>query len=38
MADVKNIKPLGRDEEAFPRALGRAMTLLPCLVDASMLD
>jgi DNA-binding MarR family transcriptional regulator len=38
MADVKNIKPLGRDEEAFLRALGRVMTLLPRLVDADMLD
>jgi DNA-binding MarR family transcriptional regulator len=38
MADVNNIKPLGRDEEAFLRALGRVMTLLPRLVDADMLD
>ncbi|MFG3023910.1 MarR family winged helix-turn-helix transcriptional regulator [Streptomyces sp. NPDC048254] len=38
MADVENIKPLDRDEEAFLRALGRVMTSLPRLVDADMLD
>ncbi|MFB7337045.1 MarR family winged helix-turn-helix transcriptional regulator [Streptomyces adustus] len=38
MADVTRIKPLNRDEEAFLRALGRVMTLLPRLIDADMLD
>ncbi|WP_097228084.1 MarR family winged helix-turn-helix transcriptional regulator [Streptomyces sp. OV198] len=38
MADVEDIKPLDRDEEAFLRALGRVMTSLPRLVDADMLD
>lgn len=38
MADVTLIKPLNRDEEAFLRALGRVMTLLPRVVDADMLD
>ncbi|MFF8866453.1 MarR family winged helix-turn-helix transcriptional regulator [Streptomyces sp. NPDC015139] len=38
MADATDIEPLDRDEEAFLRALGRVMTLLPRLVDADMLD
>ncbi|MEU3795185.1 MarR family winged helix-turn-helix transcriptional regulator [Streptomyces fructofermentans] len=38
MADATNIEPLDRDEEAFLRALGRVMTLLPRLVDADMLE
>lgn len=38
MADVTTIKPLNRDEEAFLRALGRVMTLLPRVVDADMLE
>ena len=38
MADVKNIEPLDPDEEAFLRALGRVMTLLPRVVDADMLE
>ncbi|WP_326607088.1 MarR family transcriptional regulator [Streptomyces sp. NBC_01799] len=38
MADVTNINPLNRDEEAFLRALGRVMTLLPRIVDADMLE
>ncbi|MFI5998409.1 MarR family winged helix-turn-helix transcriptional regulator [Streptomyces sp. NPDC051362] len=38
MADVMSIKPLGRDEEAFLRALGKVMTLLPRIVDADMLE
>src|SRR3954468_10942689 len=38
MADVTNIKPLNRDEEALLRALGRVMTLLPRMVDADMLE
>ncbi|MGW3634514.1 MarR family winged helix-turn-helix transcriptional regulator [Streptomyces sp. NPDC005122] len=37
MADVTTIKPLGDDEEAFLRALGRAMALLPRITDADML-
>ncbi|MET7745412.1 hypothetical protein [Streptomyces sp. NPDC005385] len=38
MADVTNIEPLHRDEEAFLRALGRVMSLLPRTVDADMLE
>ncbi|GGT03488.1 MarR family winged helix-turn-helix transcriptional regulator [Streptomyces chromofuscus] len=38
MADVTTIHPLDRDEEAFLRALGRVMTLLPRMVDADMLE
>ncbi|MFC4508159.1 MULTISPECIES: MarR family winged helix-turn-helix transcriptional regulator [Streptomyces] len=38
MADATNIKPLNPDEEAFLRALGRVMTLLPRVVDADMLE
>lgn len=38
MAEVTTIKPLDRDEEAFLRALGRVMTLLPRTVDADMLE
>lgn len=38
MADPTTIKPLHRDEEAFLRALGRVMTLLPRIVDADMLQ
>nr|WP_053212367.1 hypothetical protein [Streptomyces antibioticus] len=38
MADVTTIKPLNRDEEAFLRALGRVITLLPRVVDGDMLE
>ncbi|MGW1723402.1 MarR family winged helix-turn-helix transcriptional regulator [Streptomyces sp. NPDC002306] len=38
MADATTIKPLDRDEEAFLRALGRVMALLPRTVDADMLE
>lgn len=38
MADATTIKPLNRDEEAFLRALGRVITLLPRVVDADMLE
>ncbi|MFC4505160.1 MULTISPECIES: MarR family winged helix-turn-helix transcriptional regulator [Streptomyces] len=38
MADVKKIKPLTPDEEAFLRALGRVMTILPRVADADMLE
>lgn len=38
MADATKIQPLNRDEEAFLRALGRVMALLPRLVDADMLE
>ncbi|MET7943154.1 MarR family transcriptional regulator [Streptomyces sp. NPDC005302] len=38
MPDVMHIEPLDRDEEAFLRALGRVMALLPRVVDADMLD
>ncbi|MGW9030259.1 MarR family winged helix-turn-helix transcriptional regulator [Streptomyces sp. NPDC055722] len=37
MADATTIKPLSPDEEAFLRALGRLMALLPRVVDADML-
>ncbi|MFE9808612.1 MarR family winged helix-turn-helix transcriptional regulator [Streptomyces sp. NPDC005548] len=38
MSDVTNIEPLHRDEEAFLRALGRVMALLPRTVDADMVE
>ncbi|WP_051848668.1 hypothetical protein [Streptomyces sp. NRRL WC-3725] len=38
MADVTTIKPLNRDEEAFLRALGRVITLLPRVVDEKSPD
>ncbi|MFD9006855.1 MarR family winged helix-turn-helix transcriptional regulator [Streptomyces sp. NPDC059582] len=38
MAEATTIKPLDRDEEAFLRALGRVMALLPRTVDADMLE
>jgi DNA-binding MarR family transcriptional regulator len=38
MGDVTDIKPLDPDEEAFLRALGRVVTLLPRVVDADMLE
>ncbi|MER7683120.1 MarR family winged helix-turn-helix transcriptional regulator [Streptomyces sp. NPDC096934] len=38
MADVTTLEPLTPDEEAFLRALGRVMSLLPRVVDADMLD
>ncbi|POX57480.1 MarR family transcriptional regulator [Streptomyces sp. Ru62] len=38
MADVTTIKPLSRDEEAFLRALGKVITLLPRVVDGDMLE
>ncbi|MEE1664257.1 MarR family winged helix-turn-helix transcriptional regulator [Streptomyces sp. WAC07094] len=38
MTDATTIEPLNRDEEAFLRALGRVMALLPRTVDADMLE
>ncbi|MGD1218330.1 MULTISPECIES: MarR family winged helix-turn-helix transcriptional regulator [Streptomyces] len=37
MAKATTIEPLNPDEEAFLRALGRVMALLPRVVDADML-
>ncbi|AWW43291.1 MULTISPECIES: MarR family winged helix-turn-helix transcriptional regulator [Streptomyces] len=37
MADAATLEPLSPDEEAFLRALGRVMALLPRVVDADML-
>lgn len=38
MADATTINPLDADEEAFLRALGRVMAVLPRIVDADMLE
>lgn len=38
MADATTIDPLNPDEEAFLRALGKVVALLPRVVDADMLE
>ncbi|MEU3410283.1 MarR family transcriptional regulator [Streptomyces sp. NPDC006658] len=38
MADATTIDPLNADEEAFLRALGRVIAVLPRVVDADMLE